>query len=159
MDLAPSHRPKLPAILLPLVLSATAPLLYVLVWGAARASFIHTFTLFPSFCTESLHTSDSFRPSSFLSNSLHFNFTLIMPVAPYARPMPLLPLSSPIKGALRHSRQRSVSASSHSSTSASRPFAAFPALSTMTETLQEQNASDILWKVFVAFEQDCRESP
>ena len=61
-----------------------------------------------------------------------------------------------------HARARSSSGSSNTSGSThsgSRAVPAFPVLSATPESVLEQNASDILWKTFVAFEQDARDAP
>ncbi|KAL7007887.1 hypothetical protein EMMF5_002534 [Cystobasidiomycetes sp. EMM_F5] len=57
-----------------------------------------------------------------------------------------------------HARGRSASGSSHGSGSISKSVTAFPVLTPTPETLLEHNPSDILWKTFVAFEQDCRDT-
>lgn len=82
-----------------------------------------------------------------------------MPAAPYARPLPVSPLDSPTqKGLTKNYRQRASNTTSHAIGSPSKFVNAFPVLSATTESVLEQNASDVLWKTFVAFEQDCRES-
>lgn len=73
-----------------------------------------------------------------------------------------IPGTSPGKAAslinqVKHGRARSTSGSSSSHAGTSRAVAPFPTLLATNESVLEQNLYDIMWKTFVAFEQDMRD--
>jgi hypothetical protein len=83
----------------------------------------------------------------------------ITPPPGHASPIRIAGTSPSSKATLHaklHGRARSTSGSSQASTSRA-AVAPFPTLLATADSLLEQNLYDVMWKTFVAFEQDMRD--